>query len=66
MGNKTLKVTMTKKNKISKASKFSILAYTGPEIENLEISDNFHLLQFLVVQETQNPTTRKMTSNKKM
>ena len=64
MGNKILKVTMNKKNKISNVSKFLIFAYTWNG--TLEISESFGLIQFLVVSETQNPKTRKMNSNKKL
>ena len=47
MGNKTLKVTMTKKITFPRFPSFRFWAI--PEIENLEISESFRLLQFLVV-----------------
>ena len=47
MGNKTLKVTITRKIKFARFPSFRF--WPIPEIENLEISENVHLLQFLVV-----------------
>ena len=48
MGDKTLKVTMTEKKK--KSSRFpSFLFWPITEIENLETSESFRLLQFLLV-----------------
>ena len=62
MGNKTLKVTITRKIKFPRFPSFWF--WPIPEIENLEVSENFGLIQFLVAWETQNPKTRKLTSNK--
>ena len=47
VGNKILKVTTARKIKFPNF--LSFLSWPIPEIENLEILENFYLLQFLVV-----------------
>ena len=47
---------------IFEVSEFSILPYT--QIENPEIFESFILLQVLVLYETQNLKTEKVTKNK--
>ena len=47
MGNKTRKVTMSKKMKFPSFLSFQF--WPIPEIENLEMSESFLLLQFSVV-----------------
>ena len=47
LGNKTLKIAMTKKKKFPRFPSFRF--WPVPEMKNLEISESFRLLQFLVV-----------------